>query len=492
MPSPTAKPDHMVIMVVDALRADHLPMYGYERDTAPFLQVLAKDGVVFEDAVSTSTYTPEAISALFTGLYPSATSWGAGWHARPAPSHPTLAMGFRSAGYKTALFSNSPMLDHPEFSRGFDFAECSTEFGLSGQNQRLVDRALAWQREHQTEKTFVYIHFLDPHAPYAPPQEAYEQFGGERPAHPVTMAGQLRTGLPGLRAEGFGPGEVRFQDVVQRYDAEIFDVDRAIGAYFDGLAELGRNKSTLAIVTADHGEEFLDHGFVEHAWKLYPETYRIPLLLWAPGFVTPGRQSGTVSLVDVLPTLTEVMDLPRFPLNLSGANLLESAGGRWQSKAPRGHRVLELMIQSRCMIRGVITDDALYLAYWKYLSPEECAEAAGKLKEIRKELFDGVRTPVDPWGEIVREEYYDLKRDPACQNNLAAEKPMEVMKYRLKLLEYGKTCPPQLPDAYKATRDPALLTPEQAEQLRMVDPAFQELLDPAAIDPETLEALGYL
>ena len=168
-------------MVVDALRADHLPFHGYGRDTAPFLSGLAKDGAVFTDAVSTSTYTPEAIGSLFTGIYPSGTPWGAGWHARPSPSHTTMAMAFRRAGYQTALFSNSPMLDHPEFFRGFDTTVCSTDFGLSGQGHRLVEQALAWLAARKSEKTFLYLHFLDPHAPYAPPEDAYKQFGGTRP-----------------------------------------------------------------------------------------------------------------------------------------------------------------------------------------------------------------------------------------------------------------------------------------------------------------------
>ena len=279
--------------------------------------------------------------------------------------------------------------------------------------------------------------------------------------------------------------------MVQRYDAEIVDVDRAIGTYFNGLAALGLDNRTLAVVTADHGEEFLDHGFVEHAWKLYPETYRIPLLFWAPGYIAPGRQAGTVSLVDVLPTLTEVMGLPAVP-GSAGAHLLERSPDQWRTRTPHGPRILELQIQSRCMIRGIVTDASLYLAYWKYLSPGECARAAGQLKMIRKELFDGARKPAEPWGEIVREEYYDLTRDPGCRNNLAAEKPTEVMRWRAELLEYGKACPPQLPDRFKATREIGVLTPAQAALLEDVDPAFLQPMDPAELDEDLLRAMGYL
>lgn len=485
-------PDHVVIIVIDALRADHLPIYGYERDTAPFLTSLAEGSLVFTDAASVSSYTPESISALFTGLYPSATPWGAGWHARPSLNHTTLAMHFRDAGYQTALFSATPMLDHPEFHRGFDTAVCDTEFGLSGQSGRLVETALAWLGERRTQKTLIYLHLLDPHAPYDPPTDAYERFGGARPGDPVTMDGELRSGLPALIEEGFGPGEVRFEDLVQRYDAEIFDVDRAIRAYFDGLADLGLERRSLAVVTADHGEEFLDHGFVEHAWSLYPETYRVPLLLWGPGHIAPGRQSGAISLVDVFPTLIALQELPGAPDNLSGNTLLEPLDGLWRARTPAGPRILEQLIQSRMLIRGVVTESSLYLAYWKYLSPAECAETAGNLRAIRRELRDGTRAEVDPWGPIVREEYYDLTRDPDCRNNLAAERPGEVTRWRLYLREYQETCPPQLPDAYKATRDPSRLTPKHSRLLDAVDPVWRGLLEPVPIDEELLETLGYL
>lgn len=479
-------------MVIDALRADHLPVYGYDRDTAPFLNSLAEESLIFTEAASVSSYTPESISALFTGLYPSASPWGAGWHARPSLNHTTLAMHFQDAGYQTALFSATPMLDHPEFHRGFDTAVCDTEFGLSRQSGRLVEMALAWLGERRTQKTLIYLHFLDPHAPYDPPDDAYGRFGGARPADPVTMDGALRSGLPALLDEGFGPGEARFEDLVQRYDAEIFDVDRAIRGYFAGLADFGLRRKSLAVVTADHGEEFLDHGFVEHAWSLYPETYRVPLLFWEPGYLAPGRKAGVVSLVDLFPTLIALQELPGAPENLSGSTLLEKSNGMWRARTPARPRILEQLIQSRMLIRGVVTGDSLYLAYWKYLSPAECAEAAGNLRAIRRELRDGVRAEVDPWGPIVREEYYDLARDPGCRKNLAEERPGEVARWRLYLREYQEACPPQLPDAYKATRDPSRLTPEHTRLLETVDPAWRRLLDPVPLDEEMLQTLGYL
>lgn len=484
-------PRHVVVVVVDTLRADHLPLYGYPRDIAPFLTKLGAEGAVFDHAVSTSSYTAEAISSLFTGYYPSATSWGAGWHARPSLNHRTLATRFQEAGYKTALFSESPMLDHPEYFRGFDRTECLKTFGVSGQAPHLVAKALEWLEANADKPTLLYIHILDPHAPYAPPPRQYETFVTERPDAPVEMEEDLRVRLSALKQEGFGPGEARFENMVQRYDAEIAFVDRAIKELFEGMERLGTLDQTLAVITADHGEEFLDHGYVEHAWKLYPETFRVPMIFWRPGLIAPARESGTVSLVDVLPTLLHLQDLPADEL-LNGTPLFRKEAGSVSLAVNGEPRVMELLIQSRCLIRAVITEDELYLAYWKWLSPEECEETAKLPKENRMAFFEGVEKPTDPWGPVVREEYYDLKTDPGCDNDLAAARPEALARWRAHLEAYRESCPPQLPDRYKATKEPAALTPDQALLLVGIDPVYLAPPPGGMPDEETLKTLGYL
>jgi hypothetical protein len=484
-------PRHVVVVVVDTLRADHLPVYGYARATAPFLTKLGNEGVVFERAVSTSSYTAEAISSLFTGYYPSATSWGAGWHARPSLNHRTLALRFREAGYKTALFSESPMLDHPEYFRGFDRTECLKTFGVSGQAPNLVAKALEWLEANADAPTFLYLHILDPHAPYAPPSAEYDAFVTERPDAPVEMEEDLRVRLTELKAEGFGPGEARFENMVQRYDAEIAFVDRAIETLFDGMQRLGTLDETLAVITADHGEEFLDHGYVEHAWKLYPETFRVPMIFWCPGLIAPAREAQTVSLVDVLPSLLHLQGLGADE-SLNGTSLFRKEE-RIARLAVNGEpRIIELLIQSRCLIRGVITDDELYLAYWKWLSPEDCERTANLPRENRMAFFEGIEKPIHPWGPIVREEYYDLKADPGCTEDLAAARSDALARWRAHLEAYRETCPPQLPDRYKATKEANVLTPEQATLLVGIDPAYLAPPPGGMPDDETLRTLGYL
>jgi hypothetical protein len=492
LPPTLTPPRHVVVLLIDTLSSGHLPFHGYPVNTAPFLSGLAAEAAVYTGAVSTSTYTPEAVGSLFTGLYPSRSPWGAGWHARPSLKHPTLATVFQDAGYATALFSNSPMLDHPEFLRGFDVSACQTEFGLSGGNDRLAEQGLAWLEQRKHARSLLYLHFLDPHGPYQPPNEAYRHLGGTGASAALALDTDLRDNLPDLVAEGFGPGDARFDDLVRCYDAEIYDVDAAIGRFFAGLTALGIADETLVVLTADHGEEFLEHGFMEHAWKLYPETFRVPLLFWAPGRVAAGRNGGVVSLVDVMPTVTRIQGL-RQAGAVDGTPLMSPGnGGVWQHQPAGGPRIMELLIESRCVVRGVVSDSSLYLAYWKYLSPEECAATAGQLKTIRAEYLDGTRPPVDLWGAIVREEYYDLNADPGCQRDRAALEPDAVSRWRSYLLEYGKSCPPQFPDRYKVTRDPSLLSEEQRALLDGIDSVYLQPRGAGGVDEEMLKALGYL
>lgn len=490
-PREVAKPEHVVLIVIDTLRADHLPLYGYARNTAPFLSRLGAEGAVFDHAMSTSSYTAESISSLFSGYYPSATSWGTGWHARPALDRPTLAMRFQKAGYKTALFSESPMLDHAEYQRGFDEAVCLKEFGVSGQAPNLVKKALAWLEAHADQPTFLYLHILDPHAPYAPPAEQYDTFVKERPQNPVEMEEDLRIRLGALKNEGFGPGEPRFENVIQRYDAEIAFVDDAIRTFFEGMENLGVLDRTLAAVTADHGEEFLDHGYVEHAWKLYPETFHIPMIIWRPGLITPVREARTVSLVDLTPTLLHLKDI-EIKDTLSGKSLFRKLNQSARLEISEEPRLLELLIQSRCMIRAVVTDNDLYLAYWKWLSPEDCERTANLPRENRMGFFEGSAHPTDPWGPIIREEFYDLKTDPACKNNRASEFPDALARGRACLGAYRITCPPQLPDRFKATKEPGVLTADQNKLLVGIDPVLLAPPPNGLPDEDMLRTLGYL
>jgi arylsulfatase A-like enzyme len=283
----TRRPN-VVVILVDTLRADHLPTYGYARDTAPFLQTLAREGVVFENAWSTSSWTAPATASLFTSLYPQEHGVVHGLdHAEEGPGGrrlvnripegvETLAEMFKAAGYRTfGVSDNAHVSRETGFDQGFDEFESAT--GAT------AERLHKWVRDHRAKMAagpyFLYVHYVEPHEPYLPREPWYSEYARDGRAHPT---------------------HAKFVDA---YDSEIRSLD-------DGLARLyracGWADDTVVIVTSDHGEEFGDHGGGGHAHTLYDEVLRVPLVVHGlPGAVAR-RIDEPVSLVDVQPTLRDL------------------------------------------------------------------------------------------------------------------------------------------------------------------------------------------
>jgi len=308
----------VLLIVVDALRADHLGSYAYGRDTSPFIDSLARQGIVFESALSNSSYTRESVAALLTGQLPS-RSGAVGWLARPVRAGPHLGEIFRRAGYHTGFLSNTVQLTAPGFERGFDeFRTLPRRWDISGEGGKLSARALDFVRRAGEEPVFLYLHYLDPHAPYQPAPLLRRRFTSTPVVSPLAVYEDVERRIGELVASGFGPGEARFEDLVARYDAEIASTDDALASLLDGLEALGRRNRTLVVITADHGEEFLEHGFVDHAWTLYQESIRVPLIFWAGEAVESARVPQRVSRVEVLPTVLELVGIEAPAAELDG------------------------------------------------------------------------------------------------------------------------------------------------------------------------------
>lgn len=288
---------NVLVVVVDTLRADHLPFYGYEVNSAPFLAEWAPRSIVFDNAWSTSSWTAPATASLFTGVYPVQHGVHLGIKAhellqrggavqqrggakvtldRVPDALETLPEFFRSQGYRTFGVSDNPNVsDAQGFAAGFDrFAN----FSYAGADR--VNEAIAsWDAERKSaEPWFVYLHYMDPHEPY-------------------------NARRPWLRR----PATNDVRDVkAAAYDSEIGWVDEHLRAVFE---QLGVDDSTLVVFVADHGEEFGDHGGTSHRFKLYSELMRVPFFLYLPG-IAPRRVEADVSLVDLLPTLRSFLALP--------------------------------------------------------------------------------------------------------------------------------------------------------------------------------------
>lgn len=452
----------LIVVNIDSLRADHLGTYGYTRNTSPFIDSLARQGVVFERALANSSFTRESVATLFSGRLPS-HGGGSGWNARPAPDAPTLARLLRAAGYATGLFSNTTMLTDPAFTAGFDEVEHSSTWGVSRAGARLSARAVEFLRRHPDRPFMLYLHYLDPHGPYDPPDDLYRAFVPHPAATSLDVYRDVRPRCVELVREGFGPGESRFEDMVARYDAEIADTDRAVALLFAGLDELGRRDRTMVVVTADHGEEFLEHGFVEHAWTLYDESLRVPLVLWAPGALPPERVPGLVSTVDITPTLLRLLEIPHRPSEFDGSALVEPTADGYRFAAPAHPYIGELLIAGRNVLRMIVSGEWKYIAAQRWLAP--VARPAAVAHQDRPSP-DGERRPFDLWGPVVHEELYDLAADPREQRNLVSTAPAKLDELRAFLAAYRARAQAAGADStgnFPASQD---LSPADRERLR--------------------------
>lgn len=431
---------HVFLVVIDTLRADHLTPYGYSRNTTPFLDEIAQQGILFENAYSASSFTRESVSAMFTGRFPSSGGAGAGWLARPAEGRITLAEHFQRAGYATALYADTPMLEDPMFARGFDEAKCLPEYNRSLLGGKVLERAQQFIERNAGRNTFIYLHLMDPHSPYEPPKEFYERFGPPAPAGMPNL-GDLRSYVPELLREGFGPGEARFEHLVRAYDGEIAYQDELLRGFVDWLQQRGMWDESFFLLTADHGEEFLEHGFVEHAWGLYAEVLRVPLILWSGARITPGREAARVSNVGIFETLLDVAEIPRNDVADYGG-LLAPVDGRWAAQSPGQPIISELRLAERSMLRSVIVEDYHYLAGQQWLDAEQCAAASFYMvqRRLRREFEAGVRQRPDPWGPVTREALFNLAMDPLEQKDLTPQGGVALERCRAVLADYVARC----------------------------------------------------
>jgi len=316
---------NVLIVLVDALRADHLGAYGYGRATSPSFDALAKRGTLFTRAHSVTSWTNPAVESLFTGQFPSVLQPGAPRFI--APDVQTLARTFRAQGYRTGAIVASPVLPPAlGFAAGFD-----SYIGVSGWQQdmaphpkepaeRVNEAARAWLAQAPTSAPwFLYLHYMDTHWPYTPPLDTTRRFW-RAPDNGLAEAvsalnAQVRQWVADVPADAAQP-------MADLYDAAIAHFDAQLGQLLGAWESEGRLSNTVICIVADHGEELGDHGGARHARTLYEEVLRIPLLIVTPDMAQPTHVDRLVQITDVGRTLLFAagIDTP-FP----GQALLRSA-----------------------------------------------------------------------------------------------------------------------------------------------------------------------
>lgn len=319
-----SRPD-IILVSIDSLRADHLGSYGYHRETSPFIDRLASEGVRFDNAISTTSWTLPSHAALFSGLYDS-THGLTSDDQRLAQGVQTIAELLRENGYHTAGFFGGPFL-HPTFGldQGFEvYRNCmsSTSGPLSGQDlrqgleldrvpshadvtsPRTLEEVTSWAEGGGNRPFFLFLHLWDVHYDYIPPREYVELFD---PEYEGVLTGEGFSTNPAISPR-MSPRDL--EHLIALYDGEIRFTDDHLRLIFEVLGNRGLLDNTLTVITADHGEEFFEHGGKGHRRTLFEEMIRVPLIVHWPGHVRSGSViESQVRLIDVMPTLAAAAGL---------------------------------------------------------------------------------------------------------------------------------------------------------------------------------------
>ncbi len=384
------RPAHpnVVLISIDSLRADHLSCYGYPRPTTPSIDGLARRSVLYDATYSTSTWTLPAHMTMLTGLYPETHGVVDDYRAL---NHnvPLLSEVLEKAGYHTeAVVSGHYLHRKYGYERGwahYDQSILDTK-GVGPETSELtyegairaLDRSVASQKPF-----FLFLHFFDVHYDYVPPPPFDRLFD---PDYKGEVDAVHYYPNPAIH-DGMDPRDLRH--IVALYDGEIRWVDSWLGRFFDTLRRQGMLRDALVIVTADHGDEFFEHGRKGHRQNLYDTTLRVPLVIHFPGDWQAGRKVHVpVSLVDLAPTVAAWTGARPAP-DWQGENLASRWLGGWRDPRPTD------------LYAGLV------------------GRRAAIIRGDRKLMVRFVRHDPEP-GTL---RLYDLARDPGELDDLAARDP---------------------------------------------------------------------
>lgn len=426
---------NVLLIIMDATRADHLSCYGYDRPTSPTLDRLAESGVLYEQCISPSSWTFPTMASIYTGLHVS--QHGASLlHQFLDTQFTTLAEVMQRAGYRTAMFGTGGWVSRTfGFDRGFDCFQTEVrgydilrpwfptttraekivrrlERRLAADTQgkmtkRLSHKARRWINEHSDAPWFATIHFADPHWPYF----RHRGFTPTRPGRPSPW-------VFGMDAHKVMTGEIDDLDyyrdmLTDYYDGEIAFLDHAIGQLLDQLAEDGLLHDTLIIITSDHGEHLGEHNLTGHGNSMYDPLIHVPLIMHHPDYASGGQRVST--LVQTTELFTTLLDM----VGLSPDDVPNDVRGRPLWPAHVAEHPLPFTISE---------DPAPNVRRLARVAPDFDATALSQpLRAIRTEREKFI------WRGDGAHEYYDLAHDPHETTNRIADQPEQAARLQTML-----------------------------------------------------------
>jgi arylsulfatase A-like enzyme len=401
------KGPNVVLITLESLRTDHVGVYGGasrsrpEVPVTPAIDAFARQATLYEDAHTVTSWTLPSHASLFTGLYPTAHQTD-GPIDRLDDSYPTLAEALAERGYQTAGVVSGPYLRRTHnLQQGFQLYDDSISSLTNGlahadvTNPRMEAGLRRFiDEERDVERPFLlFAYFWDPHFDFLPPAPYDQMFVGPD-CEPIDMTGFDRNPAihPGMR-----PGQLAY--LLSQYAGELRWTDDHVGRLFRLLADRGLWDDTLVILTADHGEEFFDHGEKGHKNNVYAETVRVPLIIKYPKQESGRREARLASLVDVVPTVLDVTgDAASFPVE-----------GRSLREAPAS------------------ADRPIYyelLSAWYYRGPDGSTfSRSQRWYGVREGDFKLVWSEPDPEGEGRSYELFNVRDDPGERVDLSAGEP---------------------------------------------------------------------
>jgi len=368
-PIAAAKPDYdvpqaagfnVLLITVDTLRADRMSVYGHKRRTTPNLERLARESLVFDRAYAPATKTWDSMASIMTGLYPSNQPRNY-QHPRLRNAKPymfvltseTVTLGelFKQRGYETHAALSLGMLKTLGLGAGFEHLQVSRD--VSKQAIRVLRSA--------PRPFLLWLHYIEPHDAY-------------------------------VKHKGFDFGD----SAIDRYDSEVARVDQLIGTVLDALRKSEHADDTVVVVTADHGEEFWEHGGEHHTYKLYEEILHVPLLIRMPGMAAR-RIGQPVEVLDLAPTLCEAVALLPDCTSFDGQSLWRTLAGKRDSSFGFAGVYAETKMKEGVLVRRSLRDDNYRLNV--HLDQQNV-------------------------------EFFDIRVDPGEQRNIARQRPEEVARLR--------------------------------------------------------------
>ncbi|MDD5309239.1 MAG: sulfatase [Deltaproteobacteria bacterium] len=324
---PSAK--NVIVLLIDTLRADHVS-FGNPRTRVrtASLDEIGAESTVFERALAQENWTKPSVATLLTGLFPESHQTKSDTDVLPS-SVVTAAEHFKANGFATAGFvANGYVSDKFGFKQGFDTWTNYVREGKPNRAQFVADDVIAWLKNRPKDKRFfMYVQTIDPHVPYMPPSK-YRALYDDQPYNGPVDATNTAKLLEGIKTGAVHLNERDKFRLEALYDGEISYHDDHLARIVAAMAELGLADDTLLVVTADHGEEFFDHGSVGHGHSMYEELLHVPFVVRLPGAQAGkgARVAAEVGLVDVLPTACDILGIDT-PEEAEGRSLVPLLAG---------------------------------------------------------------------------------------------------------------------------------------------------------------------